>query len=512
MGSSDKKGTMKHLNFLLAFMNAIKKLLRKINVRMENKYSTSFLALAVTLVAALVTANILFLPNYLGVAGDGSTDDIMNAAGIYYIGDDSDDNYNNYFLKTYSRIAAGGQEPSNTFNSQVFIIKIAAVIDDVVTRDNYFDIRFLGLLYTIMFLPAVYLFIKQVCNRVKRFSEIIVIAAAGLLIFSDVGYVTYFNSFYPEAIWFITMLYCAAFAMSFQKNQSCGRDLLNLALFIGAAVILTSTRRQCAVLGFIFSVYCIRLIFIRRNWIWGASCAAGAFALSILSVACLLSYKPDFSEISKFHAMTRGVLFESVNPADTLAEFGIDPSYELLADASAYDYLPLVKAGDDSLYQGFLDKYTIEDITVYYLQHPGSLLGMLDVSISSGMNLRRSNCGNYEKSVGLPKMARSLFWSAWSTFKLTSAPRTIGYLFILTAGIVLLFYKGYSIRPVEDRRSTVFLDMLLMVLAVLLIQAVTVILNSGDAEMIQRTFLVGFGLDIMTYCVFAELLHKINIV
>jgi len=137
---------------------------------------------------------------------------------------------------------------------------------------------------------------------------------------------------------------------------------------------------------------------------------------------------------------------------------------------------------------------------------------MLDVSISSGMNLRRSNCGNYEKSVGLPKMARSLFWSAWSTFKLTSAPRTIGYLFILTAGIVLLFYKGYSIRPLEDRRSTVFLDMLLMVLAVLLVQAITVILNSGDAEMIQRTFLVGFGLDIMTYCVFAELLHKINIV
>ena len=95
MGSNDKKRTMKHLNFLLAFMNSIKKLLRKINARMENKYSTSFLALVVTLIAALVTANILFLPNYLGVAGDGSTDDIMNAAGIYYIGDDSDENYNN---------------------------------------------------------------------------------------------------------------------------------------------------------------------------------------------------------------------------------------------------------------------------------------------------------------------------------------------------------------------------------------------------------------------------------
>jgi hypothetical protein len=128
------------------------------------------------------------------------------------------------------------------------------------------------------------------------------------------------------------------------------------------------------------------------------------------------------------------------------------------------------------------------------------------------MDIRRSNCGNYEKSAGLPKKAKSLFWSAWSTFKMTSAPRTIGYLFLLTAAVFLLFYKGYSIRPTEDRRNTVFLDLLLTVLAVLLSQSILVIINSGDVEMVQRTFLVGLSLDIITYCVFAELLHKIKIV
>ena len=72
--------------------------------------------------------------------------------------------------------------------------------------------------------------------------------------------------------------------------------------------------------------------------------------------------------------MTRGVLFSSADPAKSLSEFGIDPSYELLADASAYDYLPFVKSEDSSLYNGFLDHYTISDIGVYYLQHPGSLI------------------------------------------------------------------------------------------------------------------------------------------
>jgi len=54
--------------------------------------------------------------------------------------------------------------------------------------------------------------------------------------------------------------------------------------------------------------------------------------------------------------------------------------------------------------------------------------------------------------------------------------------------------------------------MLLTVLAILLSQSVVVIVNSGDAEMVQRMFLVGLSIDIMTYCVFTELLHKIKIV
>ena len=57
-----------------------------------------------------------------------------------------------------------------------------------------------------------------------------------------------------------------------------------------------------------------------------------------------------------------------------------------------------------------------------------------------------------------------------------------------------------------------FLDMLFMVLASLLSQSIVVIVNSGDAQMVQRLFLVGLSIDIMTYCVFAELLHKLRIV
>lgn len=512
MKNREESKTARRMNRLLTFFSGIRAFLRKVNLKMEGKYSPSVLALAVTVITAFLAAAILFLPNYLGVAADGSTDDIMRSAGIYYIDKEPASIYNNYFVKTYSTVASGNDLPGKTMNSQVLFIKLAKALDDVFTRDNYFDIRFLGFLYLLMYLPAVYLLVKQVCQRVKQFSEGVFIAAAGLFIFSDIGYVTYFNSFYPEAIWFITMLYGVGASMSFQKERTVSWDFFSLVLFLVSAAILVSSRRQCAVIGFILAVYVIRLIFVRKSFLWGVSCVVAAFLLSILAILNIFLFPSDFSETSKFHAMTRGVLFGSSNPAQTLGEFGIDPSYELLTDASAYDYLPLVKSGDDSLYHGFMDQYTTSDVAVYYLRHPGSLLGMIDVSIGAGMDIRRSNCGNYEISAGLPEKARNLFWSGWSTFKMTSAPRTIGYLVLLTGAVFFLFYKGYSIRPTKDRRNTIFLDMLITVLGVLLSQSVVVIINSGDAEMVQRMFLVGLSLDLMTYCVFAELQHKIKIV
>jgi len=512
MKNHEDKGAAAYIALLIKFLQRVRSRIEKINAIMEGKYSPALLALAVTVIAALAAILILFLPNYLGVANDGSTDEVMRSAGIYYIEKNPEQNYGNYFNKTYTEVASGAEIQGKVWNSQLIFLTAAKAIDHLFTRDRIFDVRFLGLIYILLYLPALYLIVRQTCERVKSFSEGTLIAGAGLIIFSDVGYVTYFNSFYPEALWFVAMLYCVGAFMSFQNKRSVYKDISALILILVSGSVLISSRRQCAVMGFILAIPVIRLIFVRKSFIWGGGCAAGAFILSLVSFICILGYPSDFNETSKLHAMTRGVLFSSADPAQALTEFGIDPSYELLADASAYDYLPFVKSGDSSLYHGFMDQYTISDIGVYYLRHPGSLISMIDVSIKQGMDMRRSNCGNYEKEAGFPEKGKSLFWSGWSSFKELSAPKTVGYLILLTGFIIFLFYRGYSIRSVEDRRDTAFLDTLFMVLAFLLSQSIVVIVNSGDAQMVQRLFLVGLSMDIMTYCVFAELLHKLRIV
>lgn len=503
--------TTKRIKLLIDIFKKFKNLINTVNKRMEGKYTPSLIALVISGFVMVISIIILFIPNYLGVADDGSVTKIMNAAGIYYLQEKPEEIYNNYFIRTYSNVSSNTNQPDDSFSSHILIVKTAVALDNIVTGDKSFDIRFLALIYLFFYIPAIYLLIKQACNRVKNFSEGIVIGVVGGLIFSDVAYITYFNSFYPEAIWLISLVYCVGLGLSFQEKRDIYIDLGYLLCFLIASAVMIISKQQCAVIGIIFGVYCIKLAFIRERWLWKSMCVMAAVLLCFMTIISMLSLNNDFDETSKLHAMTRGVLFTSDNPADTLAEFGIASSYEMLADASTYDFLPFVRANEPSLMVGFLDQYSVADITAYYVRHSGQLIRMTDIAIKSCFELRRSYCGNYEKSVGMPEKAKSIFWSAWSTLKSTSIPKTIGFLVVLIIGLFMLFGKNYSLRPVKDSRNTVFLDTLLVVVVVLLSQSFITIVNSGDAEMIQHCFLVSLGMDIITYFVFAEIIHKLNI-
>ncbi len=512
MKTEKKSKAVRRINAVIAFFHRLVALKKNINKEMEGKYSASLIALISAAVAAVLMSIMLFVPNYLGVGDDGSFYRVMDAVGISYVSEMPIEDSSIFFNRVYSHVSSSDQRIEDKMsNSQILIIKTALWLDDFLTGDNFFDIRMLALLYGIFYVPAVYLLIKQACMRVKQFSEGTVIGFLGVLIFADVAYMTYFNSLYPEAVWFISMMYCIGAAVSFQESRKFVDDLFSLFLLAAAGIVLMTSRAQCAFIGIILALYCLKLLFARKEWRWHVICVLTGLILSMISIGCMVGMEKDFDDTDKFHAMTRGVLFGSDNPADTLNEFGIDRSYELLADTSAYEALPLVKTNEKVIEEEFLSKYTVMDVTRYYLKHPGKFMRMMDSAIKSCFGTRRESCGNYERSVGLPSQAKSIFWAAYSSFKNGSAPKTIGYLVILSGAACLLFRKGYSFRLKEDRRSAVLLDSMLVLLMICFSQAGITIVNSGDSAMIQHCFLISVCMDIMTYFVFAQIAHKLNI-
>jgi len=498
---------MQNNNKLIFFLNKLSKqqqvflkYRRKLNHWMHNRYTPRLIGLISTAAVGILWIIMLFVPPFMGVADDGTLNKVLNRAGLSYIEDDPEDIYNNYYIREYA-VQFESESEKKMENSQDFIIKAAVNVDQLITNDQIFDLRFLALIYGIIYLPAVYFLVRNACMQVFNFSEAITVGILAILIFGDISYITYFSSFYPEALWMICLLYLVGLICSIHRKKGGYLYLLMLAV---TGMVLATSRQQCAVIGFIIAGYFIRAIFLNKQFTWRICCTLLSFTLSITAMFSFNLLKTDFTITSKFHSMTRGVLFQARNPENALGEFGIEGSYAVLANVSAYNSYPFILSDSTQLTKGFYDKYSAADIGFYYIQHPSSLIQMLDVAIKNTTNLHRSYCGNYEKSYGMPKMAQGIFWSGWTIFKVRSAPQTIGYLVLLLCLAYYLSRRNEKKAKAKKRDTAEVLPLYELTLIAALIglsQSIIAIVMSGDAEFTQHAFLLGASMDINVYLI-----------
>jgi len=387
-------------------MGAIKAWINWVNKNREGKYTPSLIGLGAAFVSALLMIMMLFVPLYLGMSDDGSFARVANPVGIYHQEDTDENLYFNYYVKEYLSLAPN-ETSVESISSHRLLINLAKGIDTFFTHDNLFDVRFLAMLYVLLFLPAIALLVKQAAKRAKTFSEAFVIGLLGVLIFADVSYITYFSSFFAEPLMYISLLLCVGAALALQEEK---HNVEYLIVYTFSGILLITAENQCAVIGVFLAILCVKFSFINKNLFWRLSCIGSVFLLFV-SVMISIYYVPTtYTQTSKYHAMTRGILLQAVDPEETLSEFGIDASYAVLTDTNSYDYYPFVSPEDKALEKGFYNKYNTTDISYYYLKHPKAMLAMLDISVKSAFNVRSGFNGNYEKSAGMPKMAKSLFW------------------------------------------------------------------------------------------------------
>lgn len=505
--NNDWTVTRRILLKLKKVIETLKVWIDRVNKSREGKYTPTFIGICSALVSTILLVLMLFIAPYLGMSDDGSFMREANPVGIYHLDYADEDLYFNYYVKEYLSLAPNGVSESS-ISSQRLLIHLAKLTDTFFTHDNLFDLRFLALIYGILFIPTIALLIKQAVQRAKTFSQSIVIGLLGILIFADVSYVTYFSSFYTEPVMYIGILLCVGAALALQNEK---HNVSYLIIYTISGIMLTTSEKQCATIGIFLGILCVRFIFINKNVLWRLGCVSSVILLFVSGIISSYYIPTTYNQTSKYHAMTRGVLLQAADPEQTLKEFGIDSSYAVLTDTSSYDYYPFVNPENKVLEKDFYDRYSTTEISSYYLRNPKAMLAMLDISVKSALNFRSEFSGNYEKSVGMPKMAKSLFWSLWSSFKTNSAPKTIGFIIVLFLASILLFWKK-SIKIVEKHRSSILLETILIIFCIAISQAIITIVNSGDAEMSQHLFLFSVAIDILIYFCFAEVLHKLKII
>ncbi|HEY5583983.1 MAG TPA: hypothetical protein VIK78_05775 [Ruminiclostridium sp.] len=490
-------------------IDAMKSWINWVNKNREGKYTPTFIGLSAAFVSALLLIVMLFVPPYLGMSDDGSFARVANPVGIYHQDDTSENLYFNYYVKEYLSLAPNGTLVVS-FSSQKLLIHVAKLMDTIFTHDNLFDLRFLALLYGFLFLPAIALLVKQAAKRAKTFFECVVIGLFGVLIFADVSYITYFSSFFSEPLMYISLLLCVGAALALQEEKHNVRYLL---IYTISGIILTTAENQCAVIGIFLGIFCVKFLFINKAVLWRIGCIVAVFLLFSSAMLSLYYIPTTYTQASKYHAMTRGVLLQAEDPEKALVEFGIDESYSILTDTNSNDYYPFVNPENEALEKDFYNRYNTAEISYYYLRHPKAMIAMLDISVKSAFNIRGGFSGNYEKSAGMPKMAKSLFWSLWSNFKAYSAPKTVGFIILLLISSILLFRrKTLTIMQNHMQRSSIPLETMLVIFCIAISQAIITIVNSGDAEMSQHLFLFSGAIDLLVYFCFAEVLHRLNII
>ena len=482
------------------------------NRRLSRIYSPNIVAFSGTVAVLIISVFILFFPPVMGVADDGSLSKIMYASGLGYRGEDLESPVGAYFTRLYLHST---QQDSGGFSTHRILIRFAKWVDDQFTHDNLFDIRFLGGIYLLLYLPAVFLVLRGIVSRVKVAAEATALVILGTLILGDAVMVTYFNSLYPEAFWHVFLMYCFGFCMLLQHGQ----EELTQGGLIGLAItgsLLTLSERHCAAAGLILMIFCVRQIFMEDRNKQSTTLAITASLILLAAVLVTgLAGASRFDDNSRLHAVTNGVMLQASNPKDVLEDFDIDQRFETLADMSAFASYPYALVGNPDIMRDFLSHVSLGRIVLYYMKKPFDFFGLLEYGTKSAFNPNRRYVGNFEKNPEIPERMKNQFMIFYSNFKENSLPQTMGFLVILVVIYYVLFRKRkglqYRTQRWTNRERQIMLDTFLCMLGVGIADISAVILFSGTAELERYQMLYGICIDAVLLMFISEILHRTNI-
>ena len=515
--SANEKGERQPIRFgvrtaLIGAKTALRRSIRWYNARLGKLYSPNTAAFTGTAIVLVMAVVLLFIPPYIGVADDGSLQDVMRGVGLGYRPQDLEAATGAYYV----RFLMHSTYEFHGISTHRMLIRAAMWLDDQFTHDNLFDLRFMAAMYLALYLPAVFLVLRNIASRVKVAAEATFLVIIGALMLGDAATLACFSSLYPDAAFLVLMLYCMGFCMSMQHKGDGWMQLGFLGL-MAAGSALALTERHCAMVGIVLTVFCMRQIrIVDRTVRYGILAVISASVLLAASVVGLTAGTSRFTEASHLHAMTNGVLLRSQNPENTLAEFDIEPRFETLADISAYEEYPYALSGNPEIQRDFMDRYSAGTIALHYVRHPFEYTGLLELGTRAAFETARNYTGNFERSAGFPEYARNGLLVFYSNFKANSLPRTLGFLAIVTVMYWALFRRQRGLRR-EQRRWTprerqIMLDTFLCLLAAGILDISAVICISGTAELERYHILYGFCIDGMLMLFVAEILHRLNII
>jgi hypothetical protein len=438
----------------------------------------------------------LLLPPIVGLADNGDFERLMGRVGLQYTVQGRGDRYFRYIN---GRFKVG--EPwwdSGVISSQQLLLEVALAVNRVLSKDGFLDLRVIGAVNAVFFLGSVWLALHA--SRSLSIASRAVLLGLVALIFTDVGYVAYFNSIYSEPASLIFLV--LALAASLLAITSLRPSLCLLAFYSAAAALFISARAHNSTLGWLLALWGVRLFWrwpkpSLRYWVLAAATALVAF-----SYWHYLATPTYIREASLYNAVFSGILRKSPSPEEDLSALGLDRRLAVLANTNAFQ--PGSPIRDSEFAGAFFGSVGQSSIVRFYVTHPGRLLRAAARQARYAFLTRPPGHGNFLKGSGYPPRARSQRFALWSNLK-ARCPANLGFLvgfFVvqLGAGVVVL------------RRSASVTSRLLAELFVVLglmaaVQYVTKFMGDGHLDIGRQLHLFNVLIDV---CIIFAALWTVN--
>jgi hypothetical protein len=302
------------------------------------------------------------------------------------------------------------------------LVWIAVSADRVLFSSRSFDIRLVGLVHCALFLAAFGLALP-LFHRMRPLPRRTLLGMS-ILVFCDVMYVEYYNSFFTDAAAFLFLFSAAIFYLRARylpvsKIPAAPFYLLCCCLFLLA-------KAQHAPLA-------IMLVFVslqRPLLLWPSRLSLSRSIAIVALAACglfsFLSPPKGYTKPPLFTVIFFSLLPSAENPGAELRELGLDDSYRRYSGMTAYS------AGSPMADWDWGDKFvqttSYKKLASFYVRHPWRAAYILRLGLDQAAYQRPLYLGNFDKSAGYPPAAKANRFSLWSaTKKKTFENRGIAY-------------------------------------------------------------------------------------
>jgi len=455
--------------------------------------------------AAIILFCALIARPVIGVADNGDFYRLMKPSGLEYLSDDASDRYFHYLNREY-RIVDSSIWEYAYFSTGIILVKASKVINTALGlgKDTY-DIRSLSLLYICIFLTSIYLIIKHSKNGDLLSDSLM--AALIILIFTDIGYIAYFNSFYGEAVSFVFLLLASGAVLSLTRQQN--PKVLTLAVFYASAFFLSGAKAQYAPVGIILALFSIRLIRLRKDLLWKRINLAFALFLIILSVASYVLIPEEIKACNRYQTVFYGILKNSPYPEKDLEELGLSPKLSFLAGTDYFmdQYPQNFNIKDTAFTNELKEKINPLKVLKFYFRHPYRYLEKLEITAENSFTLIHGY-GNYEKEDSLKYGRYATCFNWWSSFKKKYIPHTLLLIILLFALYLSALLIKY--RLVSDAYLKIRLEFFLLFAVIGAAQFFIPIIGDGEADLARHLFLFNPCFDMMMLFSAVGLIRKLQ--